>query len=196
MSMFLVPLVAMVVVILGLTVMLKRLLYVVTPNQVLVRSGSRRRVGNRTVGYRAIRGGRAIRIPLLERVDVVDLSNIPLFLDGVEVRTDGEMRLKLAVVAHVRPAGLEPLLGRWLEYFLGRSREQIAAVAQQVLTGVVAEVSGSLAPDEIVLDTERFEQTLTAEVEMALNGLGLELDALRVKEVTDAYGYADAIRSQ
>ena len=45
---------------------LKSLLKVATPNQVLVLAGSKRVVGDRTVGYRAIRGGRGLDVGLRE----------------------------------------------------------------------------------------------------------------------------------
>ena len=63
---------------------LLRLIYICPPNAVLVFSGSRGRIGDRMVGYRIILGGRAIRIPLLERVDTLNLTNM-----GIDIRVVG-----------------------------------------------------------------------------------------------------------
>ena len=41
-----------------LVVTIKRLLWVSTPNEALIFSGATRRVGDRTVGFRFVRGGR------------------------------------------------------------------------------------------------------------------------------------------
>ena len=59
---------------------LKNLLLVSSPNEVLILSGGTHAVGEKVVGYRAIRGGRAVRIPLLESVDRIAISNIPIEL--------------------------------------------------------------------------------------------------------------------
>ena len=57
--------------------LLRNLLYICGPNEVLVFSGAPRQVENgRQVGYRVVKGGRSVRIPLLETVDRVDLTNM------------------------------------------------------------------------------------------------------------------------
>ena len=46
------------------------------PNEVLIFTGKHRRMGERTFGYRVIKGGMGFRVPLLERVDKMDLTNM------------------------------------------------------------------------------------------------------------------------
>src|SRR5262249_38977612 len=72
-----------VVVLLSPTWVVKNLLFVSAPNEALISSGARRvaELGEgqgKEVGFRVIRGGRGIRVPLLERVDRLDLSNLPI----------------------------------------------------------------------------------------------------------------------
>ncbi|MCA9524554.1 MAG: flotillin family protein, partial [Myxococcales bacterium] len=55
---------------------LRKLIYICPPNQVLIFSGKTTMVGDRGVGYRLIKGGRGFRVPLLERVDSLDLTNM------------------------------------------------------------------------------------------------------------------------
>jgi len=52
-----------------LSMILKRLLYVSAPNEALIFSGRVRQSGKREVGFRVVRGGRALRVPLFEVVD-------------------------------------------------------------------------------------------------------------------------------
>ena len=61
-----------------LSMVLTRFLYICQPNEVLVFSGGQRASSGRKVGYRIIKGGRAVRIPLLETVDSMDLTNMPI----------------------------------------------------------------------------------------------------------------------
>src|SRR5262249_9092593 len=48
---------------------LKNLLLVSSPNEALILSGGAHEAEGKVLGYRSIRGGRAVRIPLLESVD-------------------------------------------------------------------------------------------------------------------------------
>src|SRR4030095_16077589 len=57
---------------------LTRFLYICQPNEVLVFSGGARASAGRKVGYRILKGGRAVRIPMLETVDSMDLTNMPI----------------------------------------------------------------------------------------------------------------------
>ena len=50
-------------------------LYICEPNEVLIFSGRRRATTDGTKGYRIIKGGRGWRLPLVERVDRLDLTH-------------------------------------------------------------------------------------------------------------------------
>ena len=55
----------------------RNLIYLCGPNEVLIFSGSRSLgAGNRVRNYRVIQGGRGTKIPLLEKVDRLDLTNM------------------------------------------------------------------------------------------------------------------------
>ena len=57
--------------------LLRQLYYICQPSEVLIFAGLRRRTGSgQTVGYRTVRGGSALRIPVLEEVMRLDLSNM------------------------------------------------------------------------------------------------------------------------
>ena len=72
--MLLVLLFTAVVVLLFLAVTVRRLLYVSAPNEALVFAGLTRHVGERELGYMIVRGGRRMRVPLLERVYRLDVT--------------------------------------------------------------------------------------------------------------------------
>ena len=51
------------------------------PSEVLIFSGRTRRLADgRSVGYRVVRGGRAMRIPLIETIDRMQLTNMAIEL--------------------------------------------------------------------------------------------------------------------
>ena len=63
--------------------MLRQLYFICQPSEVLIFAGLSRTTGDgRKVGYRTVRGGSALRIPVLEDVMRPDLSNMIIELCG------------------------------------------------------------------------------------------------------------------
>lgn len=172
---------------------LKNLLLVSSPNEVLVLSGGSHLAEKRSVGYRSIRGGRAVRIPLLERVDRMDLSNIPVEILVKGAYSKGGIPLNIQGIAHVKLPGEEPRLSNAVERFLGRSREQISAVARETLEGNVRGVLAQLTPEQVNEDKGAFAHKLLEEAEHDMLKMGLVLDTLKIQNVTDDANYLNSI---
>ena len=171
-----------------------RMLHVCQPNEVIVFSGRRREAGDGTLkGYRVIRGGRAVRVPLFEVVDRMDLTNMIIDVQVHNAYSKGGIPLSVQGVANIKIPGEEPLLNNALERFLGLRREQIKKVAQDTLEGNLRGVLATLTPEEVNQDKERFATQLTSEAEHDFNQLGLVLDTLKIQNVSDEVGYLDAI---
>lgn len=181
------------VVALLLYVTFTRLLYVSTPNEVLVFSGTIRRLPERTLGYRYVRGGRSIRRPFIEKVDRIDLNMITVMVNVERAFTKGGVPLTIQGVANVKLPGEEPLLSNAVERFLGRSREEIYHVAKETLEGNLRGVLASLTPEEVNEDKMRFAQILVEEAEHDMSRMGLVLDTLKIQNVSDDVGYLSAI---
>ncbi|PYQ24123.1 MAG: flotillin family protein, partial [Acidobacteria bacterium] len=177
----------------SLSAMLRRLLYVSTPNEALIFSGRTRQVADRDVGYRVVRGGRALRMPLFELVDKVDLTNIPIDIEVKGAYSKGGIPLNVHGVANVKLPGEEPLLNNAIERFLGRSRADILQIAKETLEGNLRGVLALLTPEEVNQDKVRFAQTLLEEAEHDLGRMGLVLDTLKIQNITDDVGYLNSI---
>jgi flotillin len=171
----------------------KNLVFVGNPNQVLVLAGGRHRVGQKIVGYRAIRGGRATRLPLIESVYWMDLSNIPVDIEVRHAFSKGGIPLNVAGVAHVKLPGSEPRLSNAVERFLGRSRAEIAQVARETLEGNVRGVLAQLTPEQVNEDKMAFANQLLEEAEHDFVRIGLVLDTLKIQNVTDDANYLNSI---
>jgi len=183
-----------IVVVLGFIVYtLKNLLFVATPNQVLVLAGGRHRLAQKTVGYRAVRGGRAVRLPLIESVFWMDLSNIPVEIEVRHAFSKGGIPLNVQGVAHVKLPGSEPRLSNAIERFLGRTRAEIAQVARETLEGNVRGVLAQLTPEQVNEDKVAFANQLLEEAEHDFMRIGLILDTLKIQNVTDDVNYLNSI---
>ena len=172
---------------------LKNLLFVATPNQVLVLAGGSHRSGDKKVGYRAIRGGRAVRLPLLETVHWMDLSNIPVEIEVNHAFSKGGIPLNVQGIAHVKLPGSEPRLSNAVERFLERSRAEIAQVARETLEGNVRGVLAQLTPEQVNEDKIAFANQLLEEAEHDFLRMGVVLDTLKIQNVTDDSNYLNSI---
>ncbi len=159
----------------------------------LVFSGGLSRLGNKTVGYRTIRGGRALRIPMLETVDEIDLTNMIIEVAVVNAYSKGGIPLAVQGVANVKVAGHEPLLSNALERFLQTDRQGIMRVAKDTLEGNLRGVLSQLTPEQVNEDKIAFAEKLLEEAEQDLGRLGLVLDTLKIQNVYDDVKYLDSI---
>jgi flotillin len=175
--------------------LVRNMLYVCPPNEVLILSGATTSVSpdGRKVHYRIIKGGRAFRVPLLETVDSMDLTNMTIDLRVKGAYSKGGIPLQVHGVANIKVPGEEPLIHNTLERFLGKSRAEIMDVARETLEGNLRGVLSSLTPEQVNTDKEAFAGRLTEEAEHDLSNLGLVLDTLKIQNVTDEVGYLDSI---
>ncbi len=179
--------------VLVLSVILSRLLYICSPNEVLIFSGGQRASAGKRVGYRVIKGGRAIRVPMLEAVDRMDLTNMPIEVSVTGAYSKGGIPLNVHGIANLKIAGEPPVLDNAVERFLGVDRRQIMAVAKEALEGNLRGVLATLTPEEVNQDKIKFAQSLLSEAEDDLRRIGIELDTLKIQDVSDDVGYLDSI---
>lgn len=174
-------------------IIVNRLVLICQPNEVLVFSGSQRRQGNRVVGYRVVQGGRAFRIPLLEKVSSLDLRNMVIDIRVDGAYSKGGIPLSVEGVANVKVASAEPFLGNAIVRFLNKPRRMIETIAKETLEGNLRGVLATLTPEEVNQDRVKFATSLLHEADAELKRLGLVLDTLKIQSVYDQIGYLDSL---
>lgn len=180
--------------VLVIMVAISRLLLICHPNEVIVLSGRKRRLPDgSTVGYRLIRGGRAMRVPLIERAARMSLETIPLDLSVMNAYSKGGIPLKVEAIANIKIDSTEPTFGNAVERFLGKSMAQIHEIAKDTLEGNLRGVLATLTPEEVNDDRLKFAGSLIEEADTDLKALGLQLDTLKIQNVSDDAGYLDSI---
>jgi flotillin len=173
--------------------MVRKLLYICPPNEVLIFSGARKARPGQRGGYKIIKGGRKIRVPLFEVVDRMDLTNMPIDLEVKGAYSRGGIPLNVVGIANVKVAGSSPILDNAVERFLGKPRSEIMEIAKDTLEGNLRGVLATLTPEEVNEDKIKFAQALLAEAAEDLNRLGLNLDTLKIQDVSDDVKYLDSI---
>jgi len=172
----------------------KSLIIICPPNRVAVISGRTRQTSDgRTVGYRALKGGRTLRIPLIEQVSWMDLNNIPLEVSVLNAYSKGAIPLNVQGIANVKVSSNDQLLANSVERFLNVPHQSIAQIAKETLEANLRGVLATLTPEEVNEDRLKFSQVLIDEADDDIKTLGLELDVLKIQNVTDEVGYLDAV---
>ena len=185
---------AVALVVLILIGIIKSLVVICPPNRVAVISGRKRALSDgRQVGYRLLQGGRTLRVPLIERVEWMSLNTIPLEVAVTNAYSRGTIPLNVAGIANVKVSSREGLLENAAERFLGRSSAQIGQIAKETLEANLRGVLATLSPEEVNEDRLKFSQQLIDEADDDIKTLGLELDVLKIQNVTDDVQYLTSV---
>jgi flotillin len=173
----------------------KNLIVLVPPNMAAVITGRKRVADEGTVvGYRTVMGGRSLRVPLIEQVNWLSLSTVPLELSVEDAFSKGNIPLTVKAVANVKIASTpEAVFNNAVERLLGKNISQIEALARETLTGNLRGVLAKLTPEEVNEDRLGFAKHLSEEADHDLKKLGLQLDVLKIQHVADRVGYLAAI---
>ncbi len=172
----------------------KSLIVICPPNKVAVISGRDRILPDgRKVGYRTIKGGRDFRKPIIEKVDFMDLNTIPIEVSVTNAYSKGAIPLDVQGVANIKVSSREGVLENSVERFLGRSSEYIQQIAKENLEANLRGVLSTMTPEEVNEDRLKFAQKLIDEADDDIKTLGLELDVLKIQNVTDQVGYLEAV---
>ena len=170
------------------------LIIICPPNRVAVISGRQRTLSDgRTVGYRILKGGRTLRIPIIEKVAWMDLNTIPLEVSVTNAYSKGTIPLNVQGIANVKVSSSEGLLENAAERFLHVPHASIGQIAKETLEANLRGVLATLSPEEVNEDRLKFSQQLIDEADDDIKTLGLELDVMKIQNVTDDNQYLESV---
>jgi flotillin len=150
--------------------------------------------GNRSkVGFRIVRGGATLRVPVLEQVAYLSLNVISIPLKIQRAYTKEGVPVTVEAVANVKIAGDDVSMRAAAERFLGMTTEQIKGVIFQTLEGHLRAILGTLTVEEVNSDRQAFAQKMTDEAALDLKKMGVNIDILTIQQISDEQGYLDAL---
>ncbi len=174
--------------------LLKASLKICKPNEILIISGRKyKQAGHKDVGYRVIFGGRAFVLPIIERVERMDMTTMPIPVEVNNSYAKGGTPLNIQAIANVKVSSQPNIAGNAIERFLGRNQSEIRRVVRETLEGNLRGVVANLTPQQVNEDRLNFAERIADDVDRDLNKLGLHLDTLKVQSVTDDVGYLSSI---
>ena len=177
-----------------LITILKTCLRICNPNEILIISGGNyKNTRGQSVGYRVIFGGRTLVIPVLERVERMDMTTMPIPVEVSNAYASGGTPLNIQAIANVKISSNSTVVGNAIERFLGHHQSEIRRVVRETLEGNLRGVVALLTPEQVNEDRLNFAERIAADVAKDLNKLGLQLDTLKIQSVTDDAGYLSSI---
>jgi flotillin len=173
----------------------KALIVIVPPNRAAVITGRNRLLTDgQTVGYRSVIGGRTLRIPIIETVQHMNLETFPIELSVSNAFSKGNIPLNVEAIANVKIASEpETVFNNAVERLLGKTENEIRALARDTLMGNLRGVLATLTPEEVNEDRLGFAKALADDAGEDLSALGYHLDVLKIQNVSDERGYLEAI---
>lgn len=182
------------VVVLFLIGVVKSMLQICPPNEVLIFSGRRRRLADgSTRGFRTVLGGRGFRVPIIETVSRMSVNTLEVPIAIRSAYSKGGIPLNVDAIANVKISSDAEVIGNAIERFLGRDENEIRRVAKETLEGHLRGVLAKLTPEEINEDRLKFADELSSESELDLKKLGIHLDTFKIQHVSDDKQYLDSI---
>lgn len=166
---------------------LNKLVEIAGPNEVLVFSGGGKN------GYQIVKAGRRVRVPMFEKVDRLDLTNMNIEVEVRNAFSSGGIPLTISGIANVKIAGESPALDNAIQRLLGKPRSVVKRIAKETLEGYLRGVLATLTPEEVNENTQTFERELRKQAGEGFERLGLTLDNLKVQSVSDDMGYLEAV---
>ncbi|MBN2693876.1 flotillin family protein [bacterium] len=172
----------------------KSFLKICPPNKVFIFSGrTHTNAMGKTVGYRVIFGGRAIKWPLIETQDELDMSVSSVLVKVTNAYSKGGIPLDVQAIANVKISSDERFVGNAIERFLGRQKAEIVKVAKETLEGNLRGVISTLTPEQINEDRMEFADRIFNDVKKEMDKLGLQLDVFKVQSVSDRQEYLKSL---
>ncbi len=177
-----------------LKIVINYFFYIGKPNEVLIFSGRSHRFPDGSVrGYRYVIGGWAFRFPIIERVDRMDLTEIPVPVSVSNAYSKGGIAVNVTAIANVKISSEPNVLDAAIERLLGQPREQVAHVARETLEGHLRGVLATMTPEQINEDRLRFAESVEKDVIPDFEKLGLHLDNFKMQSISDKEEYLLAV---
>lgn len=181
-------------VLLAMLAIVSSVLVICPPNRVAIITGRKRTLSDgRTVGYRIIKGGRAYKMPIFEQVAWMDLNTIPLEVSVTNAYSKGTIPLNVQGIANVKISSKEGVLENAAERFLNVPNTTIGQIAKETLEANLRGVLATLSPEEVNEDRLKFSQQLIDEADDDIKTLGLDLDVMKIQNVTDDNLYLESV---
>jgi flotillin len=181
--------------------LLARMLYKkVGPDEAMIVYGRRKLFGDKVrneqgaiEGFRIVRGGGTLVLPVTEQFRVISLRMMTLDIDLQHVYTSQGIPINVKAVAQVKIKGDTEHIRKAAEGFLGVPPESVRSTIQETVAGHLRGIIGTLTLEELYRDQKRFQEKVRDEAHFDLEGMGFEFKSFVFQAIQDSEGYLDSL---
>lgn len=150
-----------------------------SPDKALIVSGLRKKP-------KVLIGKAGIKIPFLEKKDVLDLKLIPIDVKtATAVPTADYINIRVDAAVNVKVGADNEKISLASQNFLNKPTDYIANVAREVLEGNMREIVGNMRLEDMVSDRQKFANLVKENAEPDLAAMGLDIISFNVQNFVD-----------
>lgn len=147
-------------------------------------------------GFRVVAGGGSLLWPIIEHFQPMSTAVSQVEIDEHDIPNKDNVKISARGVATYKIETTEESLHNAAAAFLGKSDEELARIVRNILQGHLRSIIGKLNINEILRDRDAFNKNVVEESTEELRRLGIQIITLVIQDVTDEYGYIDALGKQ
>ncbi len=147
----------------------------------------------RVRGFRIVAGGGSLLLPIVEQLQVMSTAAFQTQIQEENIPNRDNVKVNVRGVATCKISTAPEDLHNAAMAFLGKSDEEILGFVTNILIGHLRSIIGKLNIDEILRQRDTFNRRVIEESTEELKRLGIQIITLVIQDVSDAYGYIDAL---
>ncbi|MDP2424743.1 MAG: SPFH domain-containing protein [Candidatus Izemoplasmatales bacterium] len=138
---------------------------------------------------RVVTGKATLRIPFLERIDIVPLDLIQVDIKTVSaVPTNEFINIFVDGVANIKIKSEPTSIKLAGEIFLSRKLDDVKQIAREVLEGNMREIIGQMKLKELVQNRDKFAEQVRNSAMQDMQKMGLEIINITIQNFSDKNG--------
>jgi flotillin len=138
-------------------------------------------------------GGGALVLPIVQGYAWLDLTPIPIDINLQGALSQQNIRVNTPATFTVGVSKEPGVVENAAERLLNQDRQQIEALARDIIFGQMRVVIATMPIEEINADREKLITNITESLEVELRKVGLNLINVNIQDITDESGYIDAL---
>ncbi|MGB6064470.1 MAG: SPFH domain-containing protein [Desulfomonilaceae bacterium] len=142
---------------------------------------------------KCVHGGAAFVWPVLQSFDWLDLDPFDITLELTSALSHENIRVTVPTTVTAAISTEEGLMQNAAIRLLGRSREEVQRLAQDIILGQMRAVMATMRIEEINRDRISFMAKVNEAVAIEIEKIGLAVINVNIKDVEDESGYIKAL---
>ncbi len=147
----------------------------------------------RVRGFRIVAGGGSLLLPIVEQLQVMSTAAFQTDIQEENIPNRDNVKVNVRGVATCKISTAPEDLHNAAMAFLGKPNEEVMGFVTNILIGHLRSIIGKLNIDEILRQRDTFNRRVIEESTEELKRLGIQIITLVIQDVSDAYGYIDAL---